>query len=830
MDSMTSLGQRIRFAQPEARSSAESNPKIIKNINQAQADQTHRIIFSDAQNQVQSMDLQDYVDFSEKFEKEHKPGSPAYLSLTLKDGSSLVLETQKLSRDYLLQVLETDALSLHSPIDTRLTETIVADATPILNKIRKASPPVKDRPQRPVDKARSLLTFVSQHMAQLDSNGDGWISAEDLQQALKSKLFTAEQKMMLSHLQAHIEDLEELSNDEWGDENDGITLKDLQELVAHADENQHLLTHLASKSTATTLAKERQQISSGAPRSEVLRARSILHFVQTQFQNLDQNKDGWLSEEDIRLALKNYSDPADKEILALLQAYLSDLEELSNDEWGDENDGITLRDLEAFVAAVEKNPQDPEFQGLVGQRMAFEVANFERLDADHNNVITLGELQAVDKDLDGVISQAEAQNKKIDTRDLPQINQRYAQMSKAGLSPNRMAFYGSSAGLISQRLLAFVTQNMATLDIDGDGFLSEQEINLAIRNPRIQNDEAVLLSVLKKYRSDLEELSNDEFGDENDGITLKDLQQLYQQAEVTKESEAQSLLNNIALDFDSGQKKLAQALPRLGANSTRPVFRTPGNPQNSVRLTPLFKQGTLGDCYFLSALAGVLHQNPAAVANMIAGPSADGKYTVTFPGATRSIVVSPPTDAEIILYGTSAGDGSWLTLLEKAYAEYSDSDVITGISGYEILNSGIPGTGVSLLTGHSNDLDLIMFTDKGEIARKTQEALNHGRIVTASTFLGEKSQNVSGLHVFTIVGYNAGPPETLRIRNPWGHGGEATGISNKDSAQPVVDPLTGKAFKDSNGLPISQNDDGTFTLTIEEFITLFFTVNYEQPA
>jgi hypothetical protein len=67
------------------------------------------------------------------------------------------------------------------------------------------------------------------------------------------------------------------------------------------------------------------------------------HAATRDFAALDSDKDGHLTGEEIE-------DGMDKEKLRDSAAYLSrsmgDLEELSNDEWGDENDGVTLKDLQ----------------------------------------------------------------------------------------------------------------------------------------------------------------------------------------------------------------------------------------------------------------------------------------------------------------------------------------------------------------------------------------------------------------------------------------------------------------------------------------------------
>ena len=64
-------------------------------------------------------------------------------------------------------------------------------------------------------------------------------------------------------------------------------------------------------------------------------------------------------------------------------------------------------------------------------------------------------------------------------------------------------------------------RNFGALDTDEDSFLSQEEITQGEKKGLLQGQAA---SYLKANTGDLEELSNDEWGDENDGVTKADLQ------------------------------------------------------------------------------------------------------------------------------------------------------------------------------------------------------------------------------------------------------------------------------------------------------------------
>jgi len=84
-------------------------------------------------------------------------------------------------------------------------------------------------------KAQKLYDFVSKNFKKLDGNGDGFISEDELSAAKRKPEFSSrEAQNHLAELSRKIGDLEELSNDEWGDENDGITLADIKVYLENA--------------------------------------------------------------------------------------------------------------------------------------------------------------------------------------------------------------------------------------------------------------------------------------------------------------------------------------------------------------------------------------------------------------------------------------------------------------------------------------------------------------------------------------------------------------------------------------------------------------------
>ena len=78
-----------------------------------------------------------------------------------------------------------------------------------------------------------------------------------------------------------------------------------------------------------------------------------------------------------------------------------------------------------------------------------------------------------------------------------------------------------------------------------------------------------------------------------------------------------------------------------------------------------FRQGNLGDCYFLSSVGAAVNLNAAALKSMVhAHP--DGSCDLSFRNGIH-VHVPRLTDAEICLGSTAGQQGLWLNVLEKGF-------------------------------------------------------------------------------------------------------------------------------------------------------------------
>lgn len=228
---------------------------------------------------------------------------------------------------------------------------------------------------------------------------------------------------------------------------------------------------------------------------------------------------------------------------------------------------------------------------------------------------------------------------------------------------------------------------------------------------------------------------------------------------------------------------LAAAMGKAVSNEKEDIFADGIKAKHVV-------QGGIGDCYFLAGLASLAEKRPQDIKKMIKD-NGDNTYTVTFPGVRNgTVTIDKPKSARGAL---------WASVIENAYVKL---DKLAG-------KGGLTGSGIIAVTGHAVDSDLLSLTRKSTTREKLKEATQNNRIVTAAVagILGGKDEktNVVSRHVYSVLSYDA-KTDTVKVRNPWG----------SDDFKNIKNP--------------DPDDDGTFTLTLDEFDSLFTQVAYEQSS
>jgi hypothetical protein len=227
------------------------------------------------------------------------------------------------------------------------------------------------------------------------------------------------------------------------------------------------------------------------------------------------------------------------------------------------------------------------------------------------------------------------------------------------------------------------------------------------------------------------------------------------------------------------------------------------------------QQGALGDCYFLACMAGVAKVSPTAIKNMFLVNS-DGTWTIRFyhNGVREYVTVNnqlpvtpkdfgtPWTDGGALFNGAwtiknpaSAANVLWLSLLEKAYAQWNEVGREDHGAGYDGVNSYWAVEGGWSKPVYDQTLganDKAVEYDNSLIgvgipttASVLINALNSGSTATLGTIVQGNlapawtdDNLLYTQHMYTVVSYDPST-QTFQLHNPWGlapaeQGGPAT--------------------------------------------------------
>lgn len=254
------------------------------------------------------------------------------------------------------------------------------------------------------------------------------------------------------------------------------------------------------------------------------------------------------------------------------------------------------------------------------------------------------------------------------------------------------------------------------------------------------------------------------------------------------------------------------------------------------------RQGALGDCWFLSALAA-LTEFPVLIREGVFPEDSreaneDGCYLLRFckMGLWQTVRVDdffPCYPGGGPIYSRSNGDELWVLLAEKAYAKLHGS--------YEAIRAGFAYEGMIDLTGCPSKnirFDLPEVKAKvasGQLWRELCQYDEENFLMSAST-PGEDHVTEGGRFAKSSTGLIAGHAYTLisavqldsghrllRLRNPWGQM-EWTGDWSDAS------PLWSEAIKDEiraklDNVDFSDADDGVFWMSFEDVLQHFASIN-----
>lgn len=326
---------------------------------------------------------------------------------------------------------------------------------------------------------------------------------------------------------------------------------------------------------------------------------------------------------------------------------------------------------------------------------------------------------------------------------------------------------------MSGRLMPWATENFASVDADGNGYIAGAEIDSALSNDRISLLERNALNHMRAAYANLQQASNDEWFAENDGITRSDL------------TAYAGRIGALRLDQEAGNSAMFMAR-RTREGAMYPHGRELyGGLEPAAAITPeAIAQGRIADCYFLATLASVAQSNPQQIQNMIRD-NGNGTYTVAFPGdPAHPVTVAAPTQAETGIGNRGGRFGNWAGVLERAFAQWRLEQGNSRFPDAAIVLEGAHGPGDAtfplqvLMGGSSTEQALSQTTDE-QLVEQLNTALNSGngsRAVVASipgeadsqrTADGFAQHHLYSILAFERTGANDG---FVTVRNPWGGG------------------------------------------------------------
>ena len=240
------------------------------------------------------------------------------------------------------------------------------------------------------------------------------------------------------------------------------------------------------------------------------------------------------------------------------------------------------------------------------------------------------------------------------------------------------------------------------------------------------------------------------------------------------------------------------------------------------------KQGSLGNCYFLSAVANI-SKFPELIMNLFTTKKVneDGFYEIIFyiDGIKQIIIVDDYIP--VFKYTNSPcfakpnKNKIWVMLLEKAWAKVNGGYVNT-IGGfpsesYEFL-LGFGSLTYDILNRNKEDLDEY----KIEIIKKVKTADKNNCFISCSTSYADNIEKVGLVptHAYTLIDFNQietnnGKINLFRLRNPWSEG-EWKG--DWSDSNPLWDEKTKKQVK------YSDKEDGIFFMNDTDFFKYFSRV------
>ncbi len=307
--------------------------------------------------------------------------------------------------------------------------------------------------------------------------------------------------------------------------------------------------------------------------------------------------------------------------------------------------------------------------------------------------------------------------------------------------------------------------------------ISESSLVAASRSDKFNNLEKSVIYSMLHNREFLCSLEPDD--KDPSSISVFDLRKFATMAETASLFERQTWRMILRRDTNPNPSSL--------------LFAKQDKPIESIRPAAV-RQGDIGDCYFLAAVGTVAAHNPELLSKMITTTESGG-YKVKFPGAKGiEVIVGVPTETELLLYANATEYGTWVAILEKAYAKLLAENPehrppVYSSGAYPPENIGLGGLheGFEMLTGSTPELFKIESSPRQIEALRQRLVLGkkNAEMAMAASKMDEcvKPDVVPG-HAYTVLDYDE---KSVTLRNPWG----VTRVDTKEGLPFVIGADTG---------------------------------------
>ncbi len=363
------------------------------------------------------------------------------------------------------------------------------------------------------------------------------------------------------------------------------------------------------------------------------------------------------------------------------------------------------------------------------------------------------------------------------------------------------------------------------IDADGNGFITQAEIEKRMADPSVKGKDAAGLAALRLAADAIDNLTWD--WSTTDGFTKKDLIELRDRAQSKPADETVKAV-------DIQLKEAASGIPEQGSS----IF---GKDASGIHPDAVRQGLGLADCYLMGSLASIASTNPESIRSMIKQIDQD-HFQVTFPGAPNEpITVARPTDSEFGAFAHASENGIWPSLIEKAFGQYvaAHQSNAQAMLGHPLEHQGSPlqtllldggtssGFFMEMLTGKSSSHIKLKDSDPKNLISTIKESLDAKLPVTATMELNNKHASEIGLGIQSLglepLGYTGGADGTAHLFS-------VLSVNPEKGTITVRDPYGKMEPRNNEGKAKARHSPGVFELSAEEFKKTFSVVSFTNNS